>query len=80
MLAHTLFSTAKNAKSLARRSRYQMKDRQNHGGTESWGTKTESGLAVHDRRRRMNLLFMILSRHDSVFRGDARIPRSLRAI
>ena len=46
--------------------------------TESWGIKTESGLAVHNRRRRMNLLFMILSRHDSVFRGGARIPRSLR--
>ena len=54
-----------------------MEGRQNHGGT-SWGTKTESGLAVHNRRRRRNLLFMILSRHDSVFRGGARIPRRLR--
>ena len=49
---------------LARRSRNHKEDRQNHGRTESWGTKTESGLAVHHRRRRMNLLFMILSRHE----------------
>ena len=56
----------RDAKSTARRSCNQMEDRQNHGGTESWGTKTESGLADHSRRGRMNLLFMILSRHDSV--------------
>ena len=43
-----------------------MEDRQNHGETESWGTKTESGLAAHNRRGRMNLLFMILSCPDSV--------------
>ena len=55
-----------------RRSRKPMEDRQNHGRTESWGTKTESGLTVHHRRRRMNLLFMILSHHDSVFRGSLR--------
>ena len=71
-------SPSEGAKSAGRRSRNPMEDRQNHGRTESWGTKTESGLAVHNRRRRMNLLFMILSRHDSVFRGGARIPRSLR--
>ena len=68
----------RDAKSLARRSRNHKEDRQNHGRTESWGTKTESGLAVHHRRRRMNLLFMILSRHDSVFRGGAWIPRNWR--
>jgi hypothetical protein len=34
--------------------------------TESWRPKTESGLADHQRRGRMNLLLMILSRHDSV--------------
>jgi hypothetical protein len=57
----------------ARQSRSRMEDRQNHGGTESRGTKTESGLADHSRRGHKNLLFMILSRHDSV--GPPRWPK-----
>ena len=45
----------RDAKSLARRSRNHKEDRQNHGRTESWGTKTESGLAGHNWRRRVEV-------------------------